>query len=247
MRKLFLLFLILPFFSCRTLNPNLMFQTGKGYPFAADSANSHPAEYLIAAEDNIEMHLFTNEAFKLVDNSQGGSFNSTGQIFSYLVESDGGMKLPLLGKVPVRGLTVQQTEKLLEQKYAEYFVSPFVKLRVTNRQVLIFSGDGGTGSIVNLQNENTTLVEALTMAGGVHGRGKAYNIKLIRGDLKNPQIFQVDLSTMEGIKKSNLTVQSKDIIYVEPSPDYTAKILVQISPYVTLLTTTLLVFNLLKK
>ena len=247
MRKLFLLLFIIPFFSCRTLNPNVMFQTGKDYPYASDSTTKNTAqEYILAVGDHIELHIFTNEAFKLVDNVQNG-IPSNYQSFYYLIESDGSVKLPLLGKVPLRGLRIADAEKLLEQKYATYYITPYVVLRVINREVLVFSGDGGIGSVVNLTNDNTTLVEAITMAGGIRARGKAYKIKLIRGDLKNPQIFQVDLSTMEGIKKSNLTVQAKDIIYVEPSPDYSSKVVVQIAPYVSILTTFLLVFDLLKK
>lgn len=245
MRKLLLLLFILPFFSCRTLNPSLMFKTGNDYSYATDSIKTKSSEYLIAPQDHIEIKIFTNDGFKLVDVTQ----NTIGvnQSVYYLVEPDGSVKLPLIGKIQLKGMTIHDAERLLEEKYTFYFVTPFVILRVTNRQVLIFPGDGGTGTVVNLPNENTTLLEALTIAGGVHARGKAYNIKLIRGDLKNPQVFLVDLSTMEGIKKSNLIVQAKDIIYVEPSPEYSTKVLAQITPYVSILTTVLLVFNLLKK
>ncbi len=245
MRKLFLLFFIIPFFSCRTINPSLMFKTGNSYVFATDSVSNQATEYLIAPFDHLDMRIFTNDAFKLVDLNQ--SVSNISQINYFLVEFDGYTKLPLIGRVKVAGMTIHDIEKMLEQRYSLYYISPFVVLRVLNRQVLVFQGDGGTGTVVNLQNENTTLLEALTLAGGVHARGKAYKIKLIRGDLKNPQIFAIDLSTMEGIKKSTLAVQSKDIIYVEPSPDYSSKVLAQITPYVGILTTALLVISLLKK
>jgi polysaccharide export outer membrane protein len=245
MRKLLLLILFLPFFSCRTLNPSLMFKTSKDFTFSTDSANKQSVDYLIAPEDHLDMKIFTNNAFRLVDFSQGTIMSN--QASYYLVEGDGYCKLPLIGRVFLKGMSVRQAEKILEEKYSVYFVTPFVMIRILNRQVLVFPGDGGTGTVINLQNENTSLLEALTMAGGVHSRGKAYKIKLIRGDLKNPQIFAIDLSTVEGMKKSNLTVQAKDIIYVEPSPDYSSKVLAQLTPYIGILTTILLVVNLLKK
>jgi polysaccharide export outer membrane protein len=82
---------------------------------------------------------------------------------------------------------------------------------------MVFTGTGGRGTVVNLKNENTTLIEALATAGGVTETGKAYKVKLIRGDTRNPQIMLIDLSTVEGLKQSNLLLQANDIIYVEPN------------------------------
>ena len=245
-RYLIIVCFMMPIFSCRTLNPSLMFQTDKNFSYSTDSVK--PNEYLIATDDRLEMKIFTNDAFKLVDVTSGGigGMNSDQAIY-YTVEQDGTAKFPLIGKVLLKGLPIKEAERILEEKYSQYYVTPFILLRITNLHVLVFPGDGGTGSVIPLQNERTTLLEALTLAGGVHGRGKAYSVKIIRGNLKNPEIFLIDLSTIEGIKKSNMTVQANDIIYVEPSADYTSKILVQLSPYIGLLTTVLLVFNLFKK
>jgi len=226
-----------------------MFQTGKNYPFSTDTMHLKVTEYMISADDRLEMRIFTNDGFRLVDVSTNGNQNalSSMETVSYVVEKDGTVKLPLLGNVLVKGMQVKEAEKLLEKKYAEYYVTPFVLLKIINRHVLVFQGDGGTGAVVNLQSPNTTLIEAITMAGGVHSRGKAYKIKIIRGDLKNPEIFEVDLSTIEGMKKSNLIIQANDIIYVEPTPDYSSKVLAQITPVVGILTSFLLIFDILKR
>ena len=68
----------------------------------------------------------------------------------------------------------------------------------------VFPGAGGEGKVVNLENENTTLIEALALAGGITNTGKANKIKVIRGDLRNPKVMLVDLSTIEGMKQSNM-------------------------------------------
>jgi polysaccharide export outer membrane protein len=46
--------------------------------------------------------------------------------------------------------------------------------------------------------------------------GKANNIRIIRGNLKNPRVQQIDLSTLDGMRRANLQVEPNDIIYVEP-------------------------------
>lgn len=223
-----------------------MFQTG--LENTTDSMNQKPPEYLIAETDFIEMRIFTNDGFKLVDITQNTS-TSSGQPESiqYLVEPGGGVKFPLIGKVNLKGKTIREAEKILEDHFAVYYNTPFVKLRVTNRHVLVFTGEGGIGKVVYLQNENTTIVEALTLAGGIYPRGKAFKIKIIRGDLKNPEVFFVDLSTMDGLKKSVLTVQSNDIIYVEPSSDYASKLLAQLAPIVGIIASVLLIVDIINK
>ena len=72
--------------------------------------------------------------------------------------------------------------------------------------------------VVRIQNEYTTVIEALAMAGGISDRGKAHKIKVLRGNLNNPEVYKLDLSTVEGMKEANLIyVRANDIIYVEPS------------------------------
>jgi polysaccharide export outer membrane protein len=82
-----------------------------------------------------------------------------------------------------------------------------------------------------LQNQNTSLLEALALSGGVSANGKAHRIKLIRGDLKNPQVYLIDLSTIDGMKKANMTLQGNDIVYIEPRNDYVQNFVNRASPY----------------
>ena len=72
--------------------------------------------------------------------------------------------------------------------------------------------------MIELQNEYTSIIEALAIAGGISTGGKAHKVKLIRGNLKDPEIYQLDLSTAQGLKEANLYyVRANDIIYVQPS------------------------------
>ncbi len=74
-----------------------------------------------------------------------------------------------------------------------------------------------------------------------------YKIKIIRGDLKNPQILLIDLSTLEGLRKADLIIQSNDIIYVEEKrTNVVTVILNEIAPYLGLITTVVTVVLLAK-
>ena len=88
-----------------------------------------------------------------------------------------------------------------------------------NRRVFVFGTSGGVGQlsaqVIPLENENMNIIEILAISGGLDKTSKSYNIKLIRGDLSNPNVYVLDLSTIEGMKKASLDVQPNDIIYVE--------------------------------
>ena len=75
---------------------------------------------------------------------------------------------------------------------------------------------------------------------------KAYKIKLIRGDLSNPEIYLFNLSNIKDLEKANLLLEANDIIYVETKPRYAARVLTEISPYLSLLTTVILITQLFK-
>ncbi len=249
MRRFVLLFFAISiFYSCRTFNPSVMFKTPKGYEYTQpDSvAKRIQSEYKLAEYDEFELLIYTNNGYKLVDVTTGLSTRSSSPV-GYIIEKDGFAKLPQIGRVLMKGYTLREAEKMLEEKYSTYFNSPFVMIKVTNRRVYVFNGEGGSGSIVLMSSDNMTLIEALAQAGGIRETGKAYKIKLIRGDLKNPKVYLIDLSTIEGMKAADLQLQSNDIIYIEPTRNVGQSVLVQISPLVGLLTTVLLVIAVFHK
>lgn len=248
--KLFLLgLLVLAITSCNVLNPSRMLRTPKDFKFDTFADSLQSTEYRIAPNDELSFSIYTHNGEKMVElmsTSGGGTQAGQSVGLKYMVEHDGMVKLPIIQRVKIGGMTLREAETFLEGEYANYLNKPFVQLKVTNNRVIVFpGGDGGTAKVVSLQNSNTTLFEALAMSGGIV-EGKAHNIKLIRGDLKNPKIYKIDLSTVDGIKQANLVLQANDIIYVEPRAKVPQRILTEITPYLSLITTGLLIYGLFK-
>lgn len=112
-------------------------------------------------------------------------------------------------------------------------------IRVVNKRVTIYTGEPGQAKVVQLQNNNTTVLEALAIAGGISQYGKAYNIKLIRqtNDPKKPvKVYKLDLSKIENIEQGHTIVQTNDIIYVEPRMQLASKTLREVTPILSLVT-----------
>ncbi|TVQ08935.1 MAG: hypothetical protein EA361_16025 [Bacteroidetes bacterium] len=233
------------FSSCQILNPERMLRTPPGYEYAEFPEKVVLEEYRLAPNDELYFRLYTNEGERLIDPISPLTQQMRGDQ-NYTIEFDGLVKLPVMGRVKLSGMTLREAEKFLENEFSQFYNKPFVRLRVTNHRVTIFPGGrGGTSSVVYLENTNTNIFEALAMAGGI-ADGRASRVKVIRGDLRNPQIFLIDLSTIEGVQNADMIIQANDIIYVEPRERVPQRIMENVGPYLTLLTTALIVYSLFK-
>ena len=228
-----------------TINRDIMFKTGDGYDFASleDIGSS---EYRIAPNDLITFQLFSNEGERLNQltagsaGSEGGGnqnmMNQQNQI-SYLVRQDGILELPEVGDMRLEGLTIEAAEGLLEEAYSSYYNRPYVVIRVTNKRVLMFPGESGRALVITLENMNTSLLEVMALAGGIGSRANASKVKLIRRTEEGNKVYQMDLSTVEGLSDAQLVVQANDIIYVEPLPQLARELGESLSPLTALLST----------
>ena len=246
MRKISVYLIVLLFSSCKL--PSRMFQTPENYEFASDTSSSQ-TPYIIQPSDKLELHIFSNDGFKLVDITQSTTFGTAQtDVLHYLVEQNGEAKFPVIGRVPVAQLTIKDAEDFLQQKYSRYYNEPFVVLKVVNRHAIVFIGESGHGALINLENDNTTIFEALAMAGGITEYSRTYNIKILRGDPKNPKVYKANLSNIADLQHSELKVLSNDIIYVDNGINYSKKIASDIIPILGIITSFLVIYtNIIKK
>jgi polysaccharide export outer membrane protein len=238
--------------SCKLFYPNQMFKQ-KDYQYF-EFAQKQVDEYLIEPGDLLNLHVYSRDGFKLVDVLGGSESNEVGttsenvilaNTTNYLVDKEGFAKLPILGDYYVKGYSHHQLENELAQKYSSLFVNPFVLVKVVNRRVFVFKGSLG-GAVVDLNSAPTSLIEVLAKAGGLEKGLKAYKIKVIRGDMKNPEVRLIDLSTLEGLRSADLMMQPNDIVYVEDRKRVVRDALTETLPFFTGLTT-LISFILLIK
>ncbi|MDO8999731.1 MAG: polysaccharide biosynthesis/export family protein [Bacteroidota bacterium] len=219
-----------------------MLRTPKDFNYDKLADSLSRLDYKIAANDAVQYRVFTNDGFKLIDLASTGTGIFRNDL-DVIVESDGNVKMPLLGRIKVLGLSIKEAEKLMEEKYAEFYVKPYVTLKVINKRVIVFPGNSGQAKVVTLLNNNTTIMEAIATAGGIPEDGKAYKIKLIRNNEDNnikPFVYLMDLSRIEGVNLAYTKVQANDIIYVEPRYRPFRTLATELAPIATLLTTFLI-------
>lgn len=243
----FLFILAVSISSCKFLNPSLMLKAPKDYQYEP-MPKTKELETRLNPNDQISMILLTNDGFKLLNLIGDEKINNNllGNELTYRVEFDGLVNIPILGRVKLGGLTVREAEMFLEEEFSKYYIQPFVILKITNRKVLVFTGTDGNAKVVQLLDESTNLLRVIAQAGGITKTGRAYDVKVIRGEFTEPKVFHFNIRTIEGLKNADFMMQSNDIVYITPSPQIAKSLMVEVGPYLSLLTTLLLVLNYLK-
>jgi polysaccharide biosynthesis/export protein len=156
---------------------------------------------------------------------------------SFLVADDGTVTLPIIGRVELKGLTRQEAARKLEEQYSKYIKNPIIDVSIINLSVSVLGEVRNPGTYM-LDRENTNLVELLAMAGGVTDNGRLKRLRIIRGDLKAPEVIYIDLRQLNSLQSDKLIIHDKDIVYVEPTAGKKAGApLTALSPYFILLTT----------
>jgi polysaccharide export outer membrane protein len=215
------------------------------------AVNRTARNYTIHANDLLNIQVYTNKGEKLIDpngdlrlgaggavgaagttapvttgNARGGGGSAVPGATQYVVQADGTVRLPLVDRVPLLGLSLIQADSVLKVRYSEFYKEPFIKTAVSNNRVIILGAPGG--QVISLLNDNMNLLEVLALAGGPDGGaagggtgiarngGRIDNIRIIRGDLKKPQVQFINLNTLEGMRRGNLQVEPNDIIYIQP-------------------------------
>jgi polysaccharide biosynthesis/export protein len=214
-QKLAITLLSLAFFcvSCSSYKQNIMFSVPKNAKIMEEVKRAE-YNYTIQKNDLLQLQVYTNKGEKIVDD---GSSNQPGVASTdkiteqtYLVNDSGYVKFPLIHQVQIEGLTLRQAEEILEKEFNTYYTDPFVVLTYANKRVVVLGAVGG--QVIPLTTENIRLAEVLALAKGIGTDGKAWNIRVLRGD----DVYVADLSTIDGYRKNNIIIEPNDIVYVEP-------------------------------
>lgn len=143
---------------------------------------------------------------------------------SYAVRSDGNVLFPLVGRLQANGMTREQFEDVLLEKYADYIVDPVLALSIEfypSRKVTVL-GEVNIKSVVSLTTPNTTILDIIATAGGLTNEGDTAGVLIARrvNGVMNVRHYSLDglfAPNDINIRASVPYVQSGDIVYVVKS------------------------------
>jgi polysaccharide export outer membrane protein len=136
------------------------------------------------------------------------------------IRPDGKISLPLIGDVFVEGMTPMEASEKLTEEFSKYVKNPSVTVIVTgfnSKKVYVI------GEVLRQGPQpytgDMTAFEAVEEAGSFTRRAAMWRVIIVRGDLKDPQVIDVNLREVikKGVKTKDLYVQPGDIVYIPPT------------------------------
>ncbi|WP_243409661.1 polysaccharide biosynthesis/export family protein [Pontibacter virosus] len=145
----------------------------------------------------------------------GASSSSTGKTSGYLVDRNGYVLIPVIGKVRIAGLTKQEAINDLALRLGKYARDPIVDIKFMNFKITVI-GEVNTPSTFNVTSDRINVLEALGLAGDMTPYGKRENVLIIREQSGERITTRIDLNKKEVLNSPFFYLQQNDIVYVEP-------------------------------
>lgn len=194
----------------------------KFYVRTFDTRISH---YMLNSNDllDIKISTMTPSAYNPFNDADrtlvpGAGYTASGmyvQPQGYYIDPAGFLELPILGRIHVRGLTIDQAEDSIAVVVKKYLERPVVRLKLLNFRVSVIGEVENDGTMLAYGN-SLTLLQAISMAGGASEFGDLSKIKIIRQIGEKTFVFYVNLLTEEYLSSSYYYLQPNDVIVVPP-------------------------------
>lgn len=159
---------------------------------------------------NVPVYSYSSE------NESEQAVTASPGMFTYLVEADGCIKFPVLGKLKVAGLTKQELSAMMEEKLSAYIEDPLVNIQITNFRITVL-GEVNRPNIFSARTDRVTVLDALGYAGDVTITANRENVLLIRDNNGEKEYARLDLTSADLLASPYFYLKQNDVIYVEPN------------------------------
>lgn len=209
---------------------NLMQAPGKNkIPAYADTVSYEDYELRIGDRLYIYVYSVDERVDKMFNSASGtigmqmlqggGGAGGSYDLYTYLVQEDGCIDFPMVGRVPVRGMTTRGVKRVLEDELSSFIKSygdyqmMSVEVKIVRRSFSVIS-DIGSGTF-NIQKEKVTIFEALAMAGDIGDFGDRSKVRIVREKEGVTQIKEFDVRSEDIINSEFYYIEPNDVIYIQ--------------------------------
>lgn len=214
---IFTLFTAVLLFSCGSRKEIVYLQDAS----AGNIGSSGKFELIIQPDDMLQIIVSAENPevaapYNLKSNPVNEAMAGQNQADGYLVDANGEIDFPQIGKIKLAGLTRLQAVEKVKDILKEYITAPSVQMRIVNFKIAVL-GEVNAPGMHKVNGERITLLEALSLAGDLSIYGKRKNIMVIREKEGNKTIEKVDITNKGFINSPYYYLTQNDVVYVEPN------------------------------
>lgn len=156
-----------------------------------------------------KMNLLINGS---TETTATGSENT--DLYAYIIDDEGFITLPSIGKVSVIGKTIREAKKTLEEAFVPYFKDKFsLDIKMMDRYFSVIGG--GTSGKFAITRDKINVFQALAMAGDINTYGDRSKIKIIRQINDSAQVITFDVRSKDILHSEFFYIQDNDVIYIQ--------------------------------
>lgn len=134
---------------------------------------------------------------------------------NFLVDQQGDIEFPILGKLHLSGLSIEQARDTFKTKIGQYINNPIVNVRWLNFKFTVL-GEVARPATYTLPERSVTVLEAIGLAGDLTNYGNRKNILIIREQDGKREFGHIDLQDRNVFSSSYFYLKQNDVLYVEP-------------------------------
>lgn len=202
-----------------------------------DQKIAHPYQLKIQDDDLLYISLSSKDA-ELVEPFKNSTLlgtsmqNTTAGTTGFLVDNEGFISIPSLGRIFVRGLSCTELSRKIEKQLIDgnFIKDPVISVRLGNFKVTVLGEVNNPGAI-EVAGNRLTIFEAISKCGDLKPTGKRRNIKILREQDGKQNIYEVNLTKADITSSPYYYLCQNDVIYVEPNKSIGSKS----SPWTTIL------------
>ena len=180
-------------------------------------ATIQPPQPVIQVSDVLQIQL-SGENEKTIQyitqHFTGGSQNGS---LEAIVDVNGYIELPQIGKIKVAGLTRESFKDTITRAYQEFLVNPIVNVKFGNFRFTILGEVRGPGNF-NVPYEKVSIFEAIAEAGDMNTFAERGNVTIIRDINGKREIRRINLKDKGILDSNDYYLNRYDILYVEAKP-----------------------------
>lgn len=175
---------------------------------------------IVVSSRNPELVVMFNLPMVTLIAGSENATNSSQKVLGYVVDNEGYIDFPVLGKIQVAGLTRGELAQLIKDKLINQGLlsDAVVTVEFMNFKFSVL-GEVNNPGTYNVDGDRITILQAISMARDLTIYGMRENVSVIREREGERTIYQINLCDVSMFNSPAYYLQQNDIIYVEPSPE----------------------------